>query len=140
MTEDSDKFSGVSGGVPGGKCFGIDWCERMDFVRTTVRDAVGGVSDGSDEGDEKSGEGCFGVIPEAQTTTLEWEVGEKKGKLRERGVRVGNSLEEQVVCGLEGVREGRGPGVEGGVRASVAVVENIGCKEVSNRGESAVFE
>jgi hypothetical protein len=100
MAKDSDEFGGMPSCVPGGEGFGICWGKLVDFIGVTVRDAMDGISNGSDEWDEEGREGCFGVVAEAQAATLKWEVGEKKGKLRERGVGVGYSLEQQIVGGL----------------------------------------
>ena len=49
-------------------------------------------------------------------------------------------LEEQIAGVLKGVGERGQPGVDGRIRAHVAVVENVSCQEMCNRGKGTEFK
>lgn len=88
VAEDTDQFGWVACGVPGGQSFGKNWGKFMQFVGVTIRDPLGGIANGTNEGDKEGGESCLRVVAETNTTIGEWEVGKEEGQGGERGVGV----------------------------------------------------
>jgi hypothetical protein len=71
VTKDTDGAGWVAGRVPGGEVLGVDWRECMEFFGAPVRDAMGRVTDGADEGNEKGREGGTNVIAETEATAFQ---------------------------------------------------------------------
>jgi hypothetical protein len=55
----ADEFDRKTGCFPGGKPFGVDWEDFVDFFAITVWNTVNSIAGGADERDKESRESCF---------------------------------------------------------------------------------
>jgi hypothetical protein len=108
--------------------FSVYGREFVAFVGVAERDSLGSVSDGANEGNDKSGEGCPSVVTEAQTTAFQRQVSNEGSKVWEGGRSVGYTLEEECSRGLKGSCEGRRPTVQVWRSGGVSMKQDVCCQ------------
>jgi hypothetical protein len=106
MAESVDQRCGEAGRVPSGEPLGVDGGEAVDLVAVPVWDALGGVSNRADEGDEECRESCVGGVTKTEAPFRHWEEGKVSGKGREGALGTGEAKEESFGGGLDGIHEG----------------------------------
>jgi hypothetical protein len=86
----------------------------VGFVGVAKGNAGGCISNGSNDGDQKSREGRFLMVAVSKPPTTEGKTSQMEGKGRKRGIGIGDMLEQKIAGSVKCFCQRRGPRVEDG--------------------------